>query len=101
VEGEFEFHVDECTVRMTPGAFVCLPKGALHTFRNTGTATGRLVVTVSPPGDFERFVEEVGQPTTDRTPPPPPPAGPPDPAILEKVLQSCRRNHIDVPPPEE
>jgi hypothetical protein len=41
------------------------------------------VLTVSPPGDFERFVEEVGQPTTDKAPSPSP-TGSSDPAILEK-----------------
>jgi hypothetical protein len=41
---------------MTLGAFVFLPKGTLHTYLNTGTGTGGLLVPVSPPGDFERFV---------------------------------------------
>ena len=53
------------------------------------------MLTVSPPGDFERIVEEVGQPTTDKAPSPSP-TGSSDPAILKKVLESCRKNHIDV-----
>jgi mannose-6-phosphate isomerase-like protein (cupin superfamily) len=66
LEGEFEFRIGERVIPATPGAFVHLPKGTLHTFRTTGGRVGRLLVTVSPPGDFERFVKEVGEPTEEK-----------------------------------
>jgi hypothetical protein len=36
LEGHFEFLVDDRTVECGPGTFLHLPKGTVHTFRNTG-----------------------------------------------------------------
>jgi len=40
VEGEFEFHVAGEDIRATAGSFIRVPNGAIHAFRNAGSAPG-------------------------------------------------------------
>ena len=97
-QGEFVFVVGDREIPGTVGAFVHVPKGTVHTWRNVGTGIGKLIMTFSPAGDVERFFEEIGEPTTTKTPPTPP-MEPPDPATMEMILDSAARNHIGSPPP--
>ena len=97
--GSFQFSVDDRTVAAEPGEFVHIARGSLHTFANTGTTLGRLLVTVGPAGDFEAFVEEVGEPTSENAPPPL--SGPPSDETIAKVVAGAQRHHIDIPPPPE
>src|SRR3990172_1415662 len=55
--GEFEIQVGDRTLRATPGTFAFLPREIPHRFQNVGPTTGKLLVTISPPG-FEKFFEE-------------------------------------------
>jgi uncharacterized protein (DUF433 family) len=85
-------------IRATPETFVHVPKGTLHTFQNTGTGVGRLLVTFSPPGAFERFVEEIAESTTQKAPPVLP-VGPPDLIVIEKIVTAAQKHGIEIPPP--
>jgi quercetin dioxygenase-like cupin family protein len=58
LEGELEFRVGEETVRGTAGTFVLAPPGVHHAFRNTGTATAR-VLNLHAPGGFARYLREI------------------------------------------
>ncbi|HEU5434309.1 MAG TPA: cupin domain-containing protein [Thermomicrobiales bacterium] len=98
MDGSFAFDVDGATIAAGPGDCVHAPRGVVHTFRNTGTDVGRLLVVVGPAGDFEAFVEETGEPTTANLPPAL--DGPPSAAVIERVLAGARRHHIDIPPPD-
>ncbi len=102
LEGHFEFRVDDHTVEGGPGTFVHSPKGSVHTFRNiTGEGIGKLLVTVSPAGDFEAFVEELGEPTQEKSPPTPP-SEPPDAATAERLAAVASEHGIEiVAPPSE
>lgn len=101
LEGQFEFRVEDRTVEGGPGTFVHSPKGTVHTFRNTGEGVGKLLVTVWPAGDFEAFVEELGEPTEEKSPPTPP-AGPPDAATAERLAAVASEHGIEfVAPPSE
>ena len=71
LDGSFTFHVDGEAIEAQAGDCAHVPRGVLHTFQNTGTSIGRLLVTVGPAGDFEAFVEETGEPTTASYPPSP------------------------------
>jgi ferredoxin-NADP reductase len=53
-----------------------------------GEVSPYLLVTFSPPGDFERFVEEAAESTTEKSPPPFP-LGPPDPVVIGKVVTAA------------
>ena len=101
LEGEFEFTASDRTVRGAPGAFVRVPKGVVHTFENVGEGVGRLLVVVSPAGGFEAFVEELGEPTREKSPPAPP-SGPPDAEMVERVTTVASKHGIEIlPPPSE
>lgn len=42
--GEFEFLMNDETVRADPGSLIYVPKGSLHTYKNVGNTPGRLLV---------------------------------------------------------
>ncbi len=57
------------TLQASPGDFMHIPRGTVHTFRNDGTADAKMLVTISPagPAGLEKFFEESFYPATDRT----------------------------------
>lgn len=75
LEGEFRFLAEDREITVGAGSFIHVPQGALHTFQNVGTTTGRLLVIVAPAG-LEKLFEQAGEPASDRTTPPPSAAGP-------------------------
>lgn len=97
LEGTFSFLSGDETIETWPGSFVWIPRGTLHTFKNTGESTGKLLVTSTFPGSHERFFRDVGVPVSDMTTFEAP-EGPPD---MEKVLASAERNDIHFALPEE
>lgn len=70
LEGRFEFVVEGTGIEAGPGLLVYVPKGALHAFRNAGKTTGRMLVSQTPGGAYEGFVEEVGEPAIGEATPP-------------------------------
>ena len=65
LEGRFEFVVEGSKIEAGPGTLVYAPKGDLHAFENVGTTTGSMLVSQTPGGVYEGFVEGVGEPVTD------------------------------------
>jgi quercetin dioxygenase-like cupin family protein len=53
LEGSPEFFVNGWT-KVAPGGAVFVPKGTVHTFRNAGTSTLKMLIQTSPSG-FETF----------------------------------------------
>ncbi len=94
LKGHFEFHVNNRTVEGGPGTFVHCPKGSIHTFRNTGEGVGKLLMTFSPAGDFEVFLERLGEPTQEKSPPVPP-SEPPDAATAERFTALASEHGIE------
>ena len=81
-EGEFAVYYDDQFVRLTPGDFVYVPKGAPHGFRNESESTARLYALFEP--GLERGFLRAGVPTevpTGELPSPPPAV-----AEAEKIL---------------
>jgi mannose-6-phosphate isomerase-like protein (cupin superfamily) len=95
LEGWFTFHVDGKTIQVSAGQFANVQKGSAHTFQNTGSGVGRMLVIVAPAGDFERFIEEAGERVTTTTPPAPP-TGPPDAAVVHRLLAAAQRNYLEI-----
>lgn len=95
LEGTFSFLNEDEWITAETGAFIWIPRGVRHTFRNIGTETGRLISTNNAPGSHERWFRHVGVPITDSASFRPP-AGPPD---MEDVLASAAREdiHLMVP----
>jgi quercetin dioxygenase-like cupin family protein len=92
LEGDLAFHADGRDIRATAGSWVTLAKGSLHTFRNTGTATARMLIVVTPSG-LERYFAEVGQPATDRALPPPSVTA----ADIERLLAVAPKYGLEIP----
>jgi quercetin dioxygenase-like cupin family protein len=58
LEGEFEILKDGAWMKLGPGDYAYAPRGGVHTFRNCGTTSGQVLVTVTP-GGFENYLEEI------------------------------------------
>jgi mannose-6-phosphate isomerase-like protein (cupin superfamily) len=57
VDGTYEFTLGTEQVTAQPGAFLYVPRGRPHTFRNAGRGTGRIVGTFAPARFAEYFRE--------------------------------------------
>ncbi len=66
LEGDFEILVEGQWHPIVKGEPIFAPRGFVHTFRNSGSTTGKLCVFVAPAG-FEDYLEELGPylPPTD------------------------------------
>ena len=93
-EGEFEFLDNDRTFTTGAGSFVYLPKGRLHMHRAAGGAPAKALVLVTPAG-VERFIEEAGEPATDKFSSPTPPELP----EIERIVAIAQKYGIEVPPP--
>ena len=58
IEGTFRIWRGEEVLDAGPGGVVLLPRDQVHTFKNIGAATGRLLTVIVPAG-FERFFEAI------------------------------------------
>lgn len=67
LEGEYEFMLDGRFVTGKPGAFVFVPRGTPHFFRNASTAPARMIIINLPGGLHEGFFEEAGDDIGDAT----------------------------------
>ena len=50
LDGECEWHVDDKTIRATPGTYLFIPPGVPHDITNVSEKPARVLMTVSPPG---------------------------------------------------
>jgi len=65
LEGEYEFLVEGRTLRGRAGSLFYILKGTLHGHESVGAGVGRMLVSQTPGGLYERFFEEVGKPVKD------------------------------------
>jgi mannose-6-phosphate isomerase-like protein (cupin superfamily) len=80
LEGEYEIHCGDKTIRATSGTFVFLPRDVSNAYQNVGDKPGKFVHITSP-GGFEKVVEE-----TSRIPMPP---------DMKEVVATAKRHGID------
>jgi mannose-6-phosphate isomerase-like protein (cupin superfamily) len=59
LEGSLTVRVEDRTVELEPGSFVCVPPGVVHTFSNPGDAPVRLLNFNTPAG-WENYMRELG-----------------------------------------
>ncbi|MDK1377659.1 MULTISPECIES: cupin domain-containing protein [unclassified Sinorhizobium] len=60
IEGTFRIWRGDDVFDIGPGGIALLPRHQVHSFKNIGTASGRLLTVILPAG-FERFFEVVAQ----------------------------------------
>src|SRR5919107_3174178 len=69
LEGEVEFVLGEDTIPASADSCVYAPRGTLHTYKNVGTSSSRVLVVFSP-GGFEKFFLEAGAAAPEGASPP-------------------------------
>jgi quercetin dioxygenase-like cupin family protein len=85
LDGTFEFMVEGQTTIATTGQFVKIPDGAVHAFRNAGTAPGRMLILNAPGRMHDLFFSQAGDtlPLETRDLPAPTGDAPDIPRVLE------------------
>jgi quercetin dioxygenase-like cupin family protein len=85
------------TYQASPGDFVHIPKGTVHSFRNDGKVDAKMLVTVTPAGPVgvEKFFEESFYPATDRSASPPLATE----ELMGRMMAAAARNGLEVVPP--
>lgn len=63
--GTFQFWCGDETFTGGPGTTVVLPRNVPHTFKNIGTTEGRMLVTVTPGGFENFFIDVVNEKATE------------------------------------
>ncbi len=91
LEGELTVRAGDQTVCAGAGAFVHLPPGLAHSFRNESDAPARMIITVTPAGLEEMFFE-VGTPLAEGATT----ALPPTPEEIERLLAAAPRYGVEI-----
>ncbi len=91
LEGDYEFLVEDRTLRMPAGSLLYVPKGNLQAYRNVGEGTGRMLVNQTPGGLHERFFEDLGKPAGDTST-----AGPEEPPNVQRIGAIATKYGIEI-----
>lgn len=94
LEGEYELLVEGRHINAGAGSLVYVIRGNLHAHVNVTGGTGRMLVSQTPGGLYERFFEEIGEETKDG-PAAPVSGSPPD---LERIAAIAAEYGIEIPP---
>ena len=93
LQGTLTIWVGDQTVHASQGDCAHLPRGIVHSFRNTGRENARMLVTATPAG-IEKFFEEALYPAEDGKEPPPV-----TPELIERLMAASARYGQTVLPP--
>jgi quercetin dioxygenase-like cupin family protein len=69
LDGTFEVRIGDELNALAPGGFAFVPRGTVHSFRNTADTPSRILVGFTP-GGIEGFFRESGRPAVDDGPAP-------------------------------
>ncbi|HEY8599552.1 MAG TPA: cupin domain-containing protein [Thermomicrobiales bacterium] len=61
LEGTYSALIGEERVDLGPGSYVFVPRGTVHALTNIGTGVARMLIMVTPGGNHERFLTEIGE----------------------------------------
>ncbi len=96
LQGTLTIQAGGRTFQANPGDFVHIPRGTVHSFRNTGKVEGKALVIVSPagPAGLEKFFEEAFYPVTD------PSAAPPllTEELMGRMMAAAAKNGLEFVP---
>jgi quercetin dioxygenase-like cupin family protein len=81
IEGEIEFTIEGRSETATPGSWLLIPGGAVHSLKTLSESARYLMF--SEPAGVEDFLAEVQEKTAD------------DPTNLEKIVQIAGKHGID------
>ena len=60
VKGTFLIKAAGSTMKVSEGAWIFVPRGTAHAFRNVGTENGQMLILALPAGRMRQYFEEVG-----------------------------------------
>ncbi|MCA9987436.1 MAG: cupin domain-containing protein [Anaerolineales bacterium] len=93
LEGEFYFRIGSEEHRLSAGDILLAPRGIPHQYLIESAGGGRWL-TITTPGDFERFVRLTGRPAEQAELPAP--AGPPTPEAAAMLGQAAAECGIEI-----
>lgn len=93
LDGTFTFTIDGETRDVGKGDFVKIPDGAVHAFRNSGEAPGRLLIVNAPGLVHEAFFSQVGEPLPRGSWDFPAPKGAPD---IPRLVEIAGRAGVEI-----
>ncbi len=93
LEGELEFQEGERLFTARAGAFIYIPRGTIHRFKNVGTESAKMLL-MFVPGGMDGLFFEVGIPATAGSSAPPPSQ-----ADVDKLLGAGPKYGLEVLPP--
>ena len=70
LEGKVTFHVGNQVIDASPGTTVFVPRGVVHSFKNTDSGLAKMLFMYNPPG-MEGMFTEIGHPGTRNVQAPP------------------------------
>jgi len=94
LEGSLTIRVGENTLTASPGDFAFLPRGIVHSFKNTGDVSARVLVVMTPAG-LENYFAEVFDRCVDRSAAPPPPSK----ELIARALAASPKYGLELLPP--
>lgn len=92
-QGKLEMRLGDAVVAARAGDFVNVPRDTIHGFKNVGTEPAKVIVTFVPAG-FEKYIEDVFTPVTDRNATPPAPT----PELIERMTEAAPRHGCEILP---
>jgi quercetin dioxygenase-like cupin family protein len=69
LDGTYVLRIGDETIVLRAGDLAFLPRGTPHSYRNAGPQGARMLMLATPGGIHEHFLEEIGEPVSDRTMP--------------------------------
>jgi quercetin dioxygenase-like cupin family protein len=93
LEGSITVEADGRTFQASPGDFIHIPRGTVHSFRNEGTVDAKALIVISPagPAGMQRFFEESFFLVTDRLASPPPVTE----ELMGRMMAAAPRNGLE------
>lgn len=61
LEGTYSALIGEERVELGPGRYAFVPRGTVHAITNSGTTPARMLIMITPGGNHERFLTEIGE----------------------------------------
>lgn len=94
-EGTLTLQVDGQTLNASPGDFVHIPRGTVHSFKNTGRGNVKMLMVATPAG-LEKFFAEAFYPAEESGSPPRLTE-----ALMQRILAAAPKYGLELPPPSE
>ena len=61
LEGTYSALIGDERVELGPGSYVFVPRGTVHALTNSGDIPARMLSMITPGGNFEQFLAEIGE----------------------------------------